>query len=92
MPSRGRQQLSASLVGADVYRRQQAAAARRARIQRRRLAQKRKLESKTKQFGYAVLNEIEIPGYKESMETNYQDQLVHRVVPMLLRQMSQYPR
>ena len=92
MPSRGRQQLRASLDGVDVWRRQQAAAARRRRAERRRLAEKRKLEKKTMQFGYGLLNEIQVPGYKESLETSYQDQLIHRVIPMLQKHVSMYPR
>ena len=92
MPSRGRDQVSASLVGVEVWRRRQQAAARKRRYDRRRLAEKRKLEKKTMQFGYSVLNEIQIPGYRESLETSYQDQLIHRVIPMLQKHVSKYPR
>lgn len=83
------------MLGASAFRRQEAAAARARRIERRRLAERRKLEKKTVQFGYALLSEMEVPGYQDLVKINgptAQDRLVHRVIPMLQGQMSKYPK
>jgi hypothetical protein len=95
MPSHGRRQQSAALLGVTAFRRQEAAAARLRRIQRRREAERRRLEKKTVQFGHALLSEIEVPGYQDLVRINgptAQDRLVHRVIPMLQGQMAKYPK
>ncbi len=96
--------LEASRIGVTAYNANQRAAARAARARRRAalrqsriLAENRRLEKASKDFGWKLQNELVSPLMEEIHRAandgmTMRERLVHRVVPMLMEHAKKFPK